>query len=64
MAVRDAGETAGKGETINPATGLANSAAVSAEESARQTDRDVATLSWTSLLVRAAPTVPDYSSSE
>ena len=45
MAVGDAGETAERRETVNPATGPADSAAVSVEGRARETDRDAAVLS-------------------
>ena len=45
MAVIDVGETVERGETVNPATMPADSAAVSIEGKARQTDRDVVGLS-------------------
>ena len=63
MVVSDAGETAERGETVNPAIGPADSTAVSIEGRARQTDQDAGGLSWTSLLVQATSTVPDCSSS-
>ena len=43
VAICDMGETAGRGEAVNPATGPTKS--VAASVSAKQTDRDVATLS-------------------
>ena len=64
MAVEGAGKTAEVGETVNSDTELTDFAAVSVEGRVRQTDRDVAELDWTSMLVRAASTVPDCSSSE
>ena len=62
VVVYDIGKTAGRGETVNPAIGPTNSAAASV--SAKQTNRDAATLSWSLLLVGAAPTTPNCSSSE
>ena len=64
MAVEGAGKTAEVGETVNSDTELTNSATVSVEARAKETDRDAAGLDWTSLLVRAASTVPNCSSSE
>ena len=64
MAVKGAGETVDVGETVNSDTGLVDSATISVEGRVRQTDRDAGELDWTSLLVRAASTVPDCSSSE
>ena len=64
MAVKGAGEIAKRGETVNSDIELADSAAVSIERRARQTDRDAAGLNWTSLSVRTASTVPKCSSSE
>ena len=51
MAVNGASETIARGETINSDTEPADSAAISVEGRARQTDRDAAGLNWTSLSV-------------
>ena len=64
MAVNGVGEIAEEEETVNSDTKPAESAAVSVEGRARQTNRDAAGLIWTSLLVRIVSTEPDCSSSE
>ena len=51
MAVSDAGETVERGETVNSNTKLTDSAIVSLDGRAKQTDRDAAGLNWTSLSV-------------
>ena len=64
MNVKGVGETTERGETVNSDTESADSTAVSIEGRARQTDRDVTGLNWTSLSVCTASTVPNCSSSE
>ena len=51
MPIEGAGKTAEVGKTVNSDIELNDSAAVSVERRARQTDRDAAGLNWTSLLV-------------
>ena len=63
MVVEGADKTTKVGETVNSNTELTDSATVSKEGRARQTDRDAAGLDWTSLFVRATSTVPNCFSS-
>ena len=64
MTNEGAGKTVEGVENVNSDTELANSATVSVEGRARQTNRDASRLGWTSLLVRTASTVPNCFSSE
>ena len=64
VAVKGACETAGRRGTVKSDTELAESATISVEGKARQTDREAAGLIWTPPSVRTSITVPDYSSSE
>ena len=64
MAVNGADETVEEGETVNSDTEPADSATISVEGRARQTDRDATRLIRTSLSVRTVSTVPGCSSSE
>ena len=64
MIIGGVGETAEVRETVNSDTGPIDSVTISVEGRVRQTDRDVAGLDWTSLLVWAASSVTDCSSSK
>ena len=64
MAVKGASETAEREETVNSDTEPADSATVSVEGRARQTDWDAVGLNWTSLSVQTASTVSNCSSSK